>query len=422
MQGLWVFAVLGGAGVLIAQVTWNRMLLLLAGGSVDSTAVVLSAFMLGLGLGGRAFGKLAQRSPRPLRVLQTAAVGTALASLLPLVLEPFLEGLYPYFYASGLQIPARFLSAVLLVFPATFCAGGIVPAASRLVEGPDGCSLASKLYGLNSLGSALGGFLSGFILLEAVGTAATLAAGSLLLILGLLFLRDRVTGSSEPVAQLPPGAFHLAVYSASGCLALGYETVWSRQLTFVLGNSTYAFTTMGMMVLLGIGLGGLSGRRIASRTGQPLLLFGIIQVLLAVASVLPLSALRSFAGVAAIAGGSGWAARTAGGFLASFLYMLPSTFLMGTTFPVMLAASARKDRLGEDVGVLSLANCIGAAFGPVLATRVFFLLARCHAHRIAARIRKHRGGACLLHQDPTSRMGSDGACRCGSCVHARPDC
>ena len=373
MQALWIYAVMSGAGVLVAQVAWNRMLLLVAGGSVDSAAVVLSAFMLGLGLGGRVLGAMAQRASSPVRVLRLATAGTAMGAILPLLLEPFLERFYPWFYLSGLQFPARFLLSALMIFPATFCAGGIVPALSRLVQGPDGRSEASRLYGLNSLGSALGGFLSGFILLEAVGTVMTLAIGSSLVLMGLLFVGNPNVEPDRPVRQLPPRAFHLVLYAASGCLALGYETIWSRQLTFVLGNSTYAFSTMGIMVLLGIGLGGIFGRRIASGAGRPLALFGLVQALLAVSSVLPLSALRSFPDVTALAGTHGWAARTAGGFLASFLYMIPSTFLMGVTFPVMLKVCAREDRLSSDIGLLSLANCLGAAAGPVLATRVLFL-------------------------------------------------
>lgn len=373
MQGLWAFALLSGVGVLMAQITWNRMLLLIAGGSVDSTAVVLSAFMLGLGLGGKVFGGFAQRSSRPLGILKLAAVGTALASLLPLLLEPIMESVYPLFYSSGLQFPARFLTAVLMVFPAAFCAGGIIPTASRLVQGPRGRSAASGLYGLNSLGSAIGGFLAGFVLLEAVGTAPTLVTGAVLLVAGLAFVKGGRVEPDPVVKGVPPGAFYLAIYAVGGCLALGYETVWSRQLTFVLGNSTYAFSTMGIMVLLGIGLGGWFGRNLAQRVRNPLALFGTVNVLLAVSSVLPLSALGSFGAVAAVTGGAGWAAGTAGGFLAAFLYMLPSTFLMGVTFPVMLSVCARENRLGEDVGKLSLANCAGAAVGPLLATRFLFL-------------------------------------------------
>jgi spermidine synthase len=349
------------------------MLLLVAGGSVDSAAAVLCAFMLGLGLGGRFFGLASQRAANPRRVLGTAALGTALGSLIPLALEPVAARLYPAFYGLGLQFPARFLYAVIMLFPATFCAGGIIPAISRLVQGPRGTSEASRLYGINSLGSALGGFLAGFVLLEAAGTAATLAVGASLSAIGLATVRGACPKIVTVETRRSPGPFHLAVYGAGGCLALGYETVWNRQLTFVLGNSTYAFSTMGIMVLAGIGLGGLFGRRLASRTGNPLLLFGVVQVLLAVSSVLPLSALGGFGAVAAATGTGTWAARTAGGFLASFLYMIPSTFLMGVTFPAMLKVCARENRLGEDTGLLILANCLGAAAGPVLTTRFLFM-------------------------------------------------
>lgn len=349
------------------------MLLLIAGGSVDSAAVVLSAFMLGLGLGGRAFGRWAQGSSKPVRVLRAAAAGTALGSLVPLFLEPLMEGVYPWFYTSGLQFPARFLTAVFMIFPATFCAGGIVPSISRIVQGPGGRSEASKLYGINSIGSALGGFLAGFVLLEALGSAITLFMGAALTVAGLAFIRGGEATPEPSAGRPPPGMFFLLLYACSGVMALGYESVWSRQLTFVLGNSTYAFSTMGIMVLLGIGLGGVFGRGVAGRVRSPLVLFGVVQVLLAVASVLPLSALRSFGALAAVTGGRSWAATTAGSFFAAFIYMLPSTFLMGATFPVMLRVCAREGRLGEDVGLLSLANCLGAALGPIVTTRFLFL-------------------------------------------------
>lgn len=349
------------------------MLLLVAGGSVDSAAAVLCAFMLGLGLGGRFFGLAAQRASNPRRVLVAAVLGTALGSMIPLALEPAAARLYPAFYGLGLQFPARFLYAVVMLFPATFCAGGIIPSVSRLVQGTGGASEASRLYGINSLGSALGGFLAGFVLLETAGTVATLAVGASLTALGLTVVRGTCPKVEAVEAGPSPGPFYLAVYGAGGCLALGYETVWNRQLTFVLGNSTYAFTTMGIMVLAGIGLGGILGRRLASRAGNPLLFFGVVQVFLAVSSVLPLSALGGFGAIAAIPGTGAWTARTAGGFLASFLYMIPSTFLMGVTFPAMLKVCARENRLGEDTGLLILANCLGAAAGPVLTTRLLFL-------------------------------------------------
>src|SRR5207248_7725306 len=42
-----------------------------------------------------------------------------------------------------------------------------------------------------------------------------------------------------------------------GCAALILQVVWTRQLALILGGSTYAFTAMLFVVLVGIGLGSI---------------------------------------------------------------------------------------------------------------------------------------------------------------------
>jgi spermidine synthase len=368
-----ILAVFSGVGVLLAQIAWNCQLLLLTGGSVDSAAVVLTAFMLGLGFGGRFFGRRAEISVNPVFVLRLAVAGASVCSFIPLLIGSVAEAIYPLLYSSGLQLPARFLLALVMIFPAAFFAGGIVPCMAKLVEGQGGTGRVARLYGLNSIGSALGGFLAGFILLEALGVTLTLLSGAFLTIVSLSVVRSVKFSCTVPGEQhsgVKPGKFFLSIYFASGMLALCWEMVWSRQLTFVLGNSTYAFATMGIMVLLGIGLGSIIGKRIAMKAGNPLVSFGVVQVLLGIASVIPLTALGSFTGL------SGkldlWAGSVSGDIIAAMLYMLPSTVLMGITFPLMVRAAAREHRLSEDVGILSMANCLGAAAGPILASQILF--------------------------------------------------
>ena len=374
-MSLSVFALFSGAGVLLGQIAWNRQLLLLTGGSLDSTAVVLTAFMTGLGLGGGFFGRRAEMSPNPLRVLRVASAGTVICSFIPLLARPLASSLYPFLYSTGLQIPSRFVLALLLVAPATFFAGGIVPSMARLVEGKGGATKTAKLYGLNSLGSAIGGFFAGFILLEAIGVTLTLAAGALLTAASLIAVRPVLRQVTVPVntARRTPGHYFMWIYFASGVLALCWEMVWTRQLTFVLGNSTYAFAAMGVMVLLGIGAGSIAGKRIALSSKNSLETFGGVQILLGIASVIPLSLLRCFVPLsAALNFLPGWTGRITGDILAAFFYMVPSTFLMGVTFPLMVKAAARENQLARDVGMLSLANCFGAAAGPIIASQILF--------------------------------------------------
>ena len=53
-----------GAGSLIAEVTWNRMLIVVVGNSLSAAAMILVVFMGGLGLGSWLGGKMFARPPR----------------------------------------------------------------------------------------------------------------------------------------------------------------------------------------------------------------------------------------------------------------------------------------------------------------------------------------------------------------------
>lgn len=372
-RGLRAVAFSAGVGVLLAQIVWNRQLVLLLGGSVDAATAVLSAFMLGLGLGGRWFGRRAQAHPRPDRLLRSLLLLCAAFSLLPFLGSMLASGIYPLLYVSGLpNLPMRFLLSLVLVFPATFMAGGVVPVMARLAEGGDGRREAARLYGLNAVGSALGGFLAGFVLMEAAGALWTLVSGMALLALPALAVGGGRFSRAVPAPSQAPPLFLLVVYGLSGMVALGYESVWARQLSYVLGNSTYAFSLLGVMVLLGIGLGSLLGQAAGRRIRRPLVALGAVEVGLGLASVVPLSALGHFNRLVYALPSGSWTLLVMSRVLVCGLYMLPSALLMGATFPLIVMAAARKGHLGEDVGTLSLANCLGAALGPVLVSLVLF--------------------------------------------------
>ena len=401
-SGLYMSALMGGLGILVAQVAWNRKLLILIGGSVDSTAAVLAAFMLGMGLGGRTLGRAAERSYTPRRLLGFVLFSTAILALAPIILVPLLQPVYPILYGSGLPMAlVRFIPACVMLLPATFFAGGIIPVMARIAETGGGHGEVARLYGLNAIGSAAGGLLAGFVLLELAGGSLTLATGALACLAAVPLIGRRHRASAPVPRETPlgsPPALLMILYGVSGLAALGYEVIWARQFTFVLGNSTYAFATMGVIVLAGIGLGSLAGQRAAARMRTPLVAFGFAELGLGLASVLPLAALGRFGDlVAVISPGGSWAGGTAASFAAAAVYMLPSTALMGATFPLMVSAAARRDRLGADTGMLSMANCIGAAAGAVLTSQVLLRLAGPTAcGTILALVSVTAGGAALL--------------------------
>ena len=61
--------VVSGAAALIYQVCWQRMLFEGFGVDIESVTIIVSAFMLGLGLGSLAGGELADRFPHRLIAL-----------------------------------------------------------------------------------------------------------------------------------------------------------------------------------------------------------------------------------------------------------------------------------------------------------------------------------------------------------------
>jgi predicted MFS family arabinose efflux permease len=68
-----------GMPALIYQIVWQRVLFAIYGVNAESVAVIVSAFMLGLGLGSLAGGRLSSRFPRHgILIFGLAELGIAL--------------------------------------------------------------------------------------------------------------------------------------------------------------------------------------------------------------------------------------------------------------------------------------------------------------------------------------------------------
>lgn len=361
-----IFAFSTGLALMSAEVVWNRTLLTVAGGSADSSMIVLSAVMAGLAAGGAVFGRAGDGSGNPRRALGLLALSCVPAFLMPALLAGAAAGAYPALAASGLPMPVvRVLLAFALVIPPAFLGGGLIPLMARLSEDGRAVSGIAGLYALNTVGSAAGGILTGFLLLEHLGATASLVSSSgLMLVSGLALAAS--AGPRMPVVERDSGgggprARHLVLYAASGLLALSLEAVWSRQLTFILGNSTYAFSAMGASALVGMGAGSWIGRRLSGDANG---LFGFAVALEGLLGALPLAAASLQQETSALLAGQPGFVRT----VIACASMIPASICMGATFPLMVRAAARPDRLGRDVGSLSMANCLGAAAGPLFAS------------------------------------------------------
>lgn len=153
------------------------------------------------------------------------------------------------------------------------------------------------------------------------------------------------------------------LFVASGMSGLVFEVLWVRYLTLVVGHTTFAVSLVVSSFLAGLVLGSLWIGRIADRLQRPLLVYGVLEgatAILALGISWILARLPELLSSVGLPGGGPLAVR---GVL-SFLAVLPPTFAMGGTLPVLMRFIARElEGLGRSFGVLYALNTLGAVLG-----------------------------------------------------------
>jgi spermidine synthase len=383
---------LSGACGLVYQVVWLRKLSLVFGTTTFAVSAVVSSFMAGLGLGSYLSGRHLAHRGRALRLFGVMEIGVGLyALLLPWLLGAVERSFTRAVAGLGLSVYSESLLKLALAFAVllvpTSLMGATLPLlAEHTVErfGHLGRRVG-WLYALNTFGAAVGCFVAGFAAIPALGvTRTTWATAALNFTVGTLAIalggRATRAASAEAAAEdaarpalYPNQALRWAIvaFAVSGFAGLGFEVAWTRLITLIFTGTTYAFTTMLAVYLVGIAAGSLAFGRIADRSGDPLRLFGMLEIAIGI-SVLGLAPLfrhgaRWVAELTAALGG-GWLAEAAARFAVGAVLLLLPTFLFGTTFPVVSRVAARSlAGLGATIGRLYAANVAGGIAGGVAA-------------------------------------------------------
>ena len=277
-----------GACGLAYQVLWMRQLSYVFGVTAYAASTVLAAFMAGLALGSWLAGPLLARIKRPLMAFGVAELLVGASAVATPAAFELASTLYRALYAAVpdaflLQTAARFVCAFLVLLVPTLLMGLTLPllSASSLVRGDCASARIGALYALNTAGAVTGTLLTGFVLIGALGMRRTfLAAAALNVLVGLVALAlDRWQPKTLPDAQdalpqdlQPKAAADVsaaprpiaiwAVMAASGFGSLALEVVWFRMMTQYVDATTYAFTTMLAVVLVGIAVGGAIASRV----------------------------------------------------------------------------------------------------------------------------------------------------------------
>lgn len=383
-----------GFSALIYQVVWARMLLLTFGSTVLANTIVIVVFMLGLGIGGLYFGTYVDKIRNPQRLFSLLQIGIGLFSSLLVFIFPQL----PYFYKviiTSFQLSQTnslftiFLIAFLLLFFPTFLMGGTFPVMNRIyiqrdTEIKKGIGL---LYGFNTLGGVLGALLSGFFFIRNFGFALTqLIAVFINLIIGIFMLWRRTvlkkiperesgdfkSGKSEPfnLTQLLPLFAGLTGFASLAC-----EVFWIRALSIFLTNSTYTFSVILAIFLIGIFIGSLIFTKISGKDNlkQILALVQILTGLCLVVGCLFMNQLPSILFTFQDLIEKPVYRIFLPALLLSVVVVLIPTVLMGISFPLMCSLYSKSlESLGNKIGKIYFVNTIGCALGSLF-TGLFFI-------------------------------------------------
>ncbi len=399
--------IFSGATGLIYEVLWARMLGLVFGATTLAVSTVLAAFMGGLALGSALAGKLATRIRKPLSTYGWMEIGIAIYALLVPILFRLIDHVYVLIWQQ-LQ-PGNFtfslwrfvLSGLVLLVPTTLMGATLPVLSAALVRssGRDSNSV-TRLYACNLAGAIVGTLAAGFVLLPALGVRTTIAvAAAINVVVGVIAIvlqrRTQATSVSEPTVEVeePSATVDSRAFWAFAALASGFVTIstqvsWTRILTMIIGSSTYAFSIVVALFLIGLAGGAwFVTRKDRSHSLRSTILK--VEAITAISLLLSLFVLNKIPALLINLGlrfqTSSWPGLLSLQILSATLLILVPALLMGMVMPLVLVwAGSEGAKAVARVGRSYAINTIGAIAGafitgfiliPKTSTRFTLLLA-----------------------------------------------
>ncbi len=168
---LWAIGI-SGFCALAYEVLWTRIMVFFLGSTTYAFATMLAAFLFGIALGSMVFSRWVDRIKQPVAVFGIVQLGIGLFAL---ILMPAFEELYGMSQAFQSTFGSSrfwaFFSCFLVMCLPTFLMGASFPLVTKIYTGNArqlGRSIGN-IYAVNTVGSILGAFCAGFILIPLLG-------------------------------------------------------------------------------------------------------------------------------------------------------------------------------------------------------------------------------------------------------------
>jgi spermidine synthase len=389
VQWYFCFFLLSGFCSILYEIIWLRIAMAQFGVTTAMVSLVLSAFMIGLGLGSwgsgivvHKYGAQAQFPTLRFYALMELLIGVSAIAvpfqllwgrelLLKTVREMSLS-------SSAYYLPSGIWLAITLV-PWCICMGATFPFAMAAIKqdrNPKAARSFSYLYLANVLGATAGAVVPLF-LIELFGFQRTLHISAVLNLLlaasafCLSLVRKRspvVETLNETRAMLKrseSGVFSdkalLWLLFGTGLTSMGAEVIWVRLYTPSLSTVVYAFAAILGMYLLAMDLGSWFYRR--TNRGD-ILESGLLWIVLGVSVLVTLLSADPRVRVSAI--------------LRVVLGIMPFSWMVGFITPAIVDRFSRgdPDRAGRAYAI----NIVGCVLGPLVSG---FLLLPLAGERLA---------------------------------------
>lgn len=392
--GLSIIFFVSGFAALLYQVVWQRMLGLLSGSDVRSVTIVTSAFLGGLGMGSWLGGRLADRldSTGAIRAYGLCNLGIAAFA----VISKWL--FYDVLFRQVGELTTSDTLALVIAFASLLCPtvlmGLSLPLLARAIVKTMTVAAhrISILYGINTLGAAVGALLTGWLLVGTFGMDWTLMIGAALSLaaggsaLWLSRGQNDVARSFEgPVMAPRPEPMSSAIWLwcalvfIAGFMSVSLEIIWFRVLDVTLKSNAYTFAFVLFVYLLGDGVGSLIGARAIRFIRRPRAVFLAFQVAIATCALVSVYLLAWLAERSAflhsyVTQYDGLSLFVHAPLAVVGLYFMASMVLMGLpvllggfNFPIsQLAVQRSFGTVGRHVGMIKVANISGNTVGSIV--------------------------------------------------------
>ncbi|TWU48848.1 Spermidine synthase [Rubripirellula tenax] len=362
---------LGGLAALSWEVIWQLRTSLAFGVSASGAAITLATMMAGMTIGASLCGRFIDRrkSTHPLRLygyleLAIGVCGLALGSCFA-----WLEQLDRVVYQSqpALAPLTQLFGVVVVILIPAACMGASIPIFGRIGKRFD--VSMSLLYGINTLGAAVGTLLVAFWMIPEFGLQGT-AVLTALINVAVGVTAYLVAGKNEAGSQAEtsasvgdidtPSRSVLGIVFMTGFVTFLLEVAWFRALRAAFETTTTGFSVMLAVVLVTLGI----AARLVPRIKQYTTRLDLILIFAGIAIFIGTPLIERMDVLLLTLGSHNTPIHW---FCTTLLLVGPAVFLLGIALPWHLEDGYSSKALGRIYAV----NTIGSVLGALSAAWIF---------------------------------------------------